>query len=109
MRLSLNGSLRISFVIGVILFAPFFCILVVLGVNGSFAHVDFAAVMRDIPAFESINIGVFISTLVWALGGFDSVGAVRDKGRNDFSEICLFFLSSLQEKCGPGCFSRDCV
>ncbi len=66
----------ISFVIGVILFVPFICVLVVLGVDGRLASVDFGKVMRDIPALGSIDYGIFVSTLVWALGGFDSVGAL---------------------------------
>jgi amino acid transporter len=63
-----------SFVIGVILFVPFFAILVVLAQNGTLSHVDYGSAMRDIPSFAEIPWGVFVSTLVWALGGFDSVG-----------------------------------
>jgi hypothetical protein len=54
----------LSFAIGVILFSPFVCILVVLGVNGDLSSVNYGAVMADIPTFETIPWGVFISTLV---------------------------------------------
>jgi amino acid transporter len=66
----------ISFVIGVILYVPFLGMLIVLGLDGRIASVDFGKVMRDIPALGSIDYGIFVSTLVWALGGFDSVGAL---------------------------------
>jgi amino acid transporter len=66
----------ISFVIGIILYVPFICILVVLGADGKLASIDFGKIMRDIPALGSIDYGTFVSTLVWALGGFDSVGAL---------------------------------
>ncbi len=66
----------ISFAIGIILYIPFVCILIVLGIRGQLANADFGRIMADIPALGAVDYGIFISTLVWALGGFDSVGAL---------------------------------
>ncbi len=46
--------------------------------------VDYAAVLGDIPSFKETPWGVFISTLVWALGGFDSVGALAGEVKPGF-------------------------
>ena len=85
----------VSLVLTVLMYVPFFCILGELGVSGELASVDFAAILGNIPSFGEVSWPVLLSTLVWALGGFDSVGALAAEVKGGKKEFIKGFLIPL--------------
>lgn len=84
-----------SLVICIVLWIPFFAVLIVLGMDGNLASVDFGAIMRDIPSISQVNWGVFVATVVWSLGNFDGVGALAGEVSGGRRVFLTGFLSTL--------------
>ena len=77
------------------MFIPFVCILIVLATDGKLASIDFGAVIGDIPAFSEVNWPVLLSTLVWLLGSFDSVGALAGEVKGGKKEFLTGVMATL--------------
>lgn len=58
------------------MFIPFVVMTVVLGVEGKYTISHWAQSMAYVPNFGSIDWPVYISTIIWCIGGFDYVGAL---------------------------------
>jgi len=79
MTINIAGPQIIAYISGglmVVMFIPFVAMCVQLGIDGKFINGPWTESMGFMPPFGDIQWGVLISTLVWALGGFDYVGAL---------------------------------
>lgn len=79
---------RLSAVILVVLFSPFFALLFWEIATGKIHSVDWAA-LKDIPSWDYVGprMSTFVGTCVWAFGGFDSLGNIAGEisgGRRTF-------------------------
>jgi len=90
---------RLSVVFIIFIFSPFIAEVVLLGLRHEF---DFKAVAY-IPPLNEIKWGVFLSTVIWSYGGFDSIGSFAGEvsgGKNTFlkgvlASLPLIFINYL--------------
>ena len=85
----------VSLALLVLMFIPFVAILIVLGLDGKLASVDYASIIGDIPKIGAVEWPVLLSTLVWTLGSFDSVGALAGEVKGGKREFLTGFMVTL--------------